>query len=284
MAQTNQHRRVVNKSKGEILKELKIFSNEEFGSVRTIQQGGIIYFVGKDVAEALGYVNPTKAISMHCKGVSKMGIPTLNQYGKEVIQQANVIKEGDIYRLIIKSKLESAQRFEEWVFEEVLPQIRRTGGYIPIYKEETVEEMTLRLINILQETIKEQKGEIEESKILIEEKDKKIEAQEYFVDYARKVTKSDKVRSFQEVAKTLHNDGMPLGRNRLMEFLRIEKILQKKDNLPYQKYIDAGYFVVKHYNVNGRIRATTFATSKGEVFIAKKLNEKDYWKEWIKKK
>ncbi|MGL4848970.1 MAG: BRO-N domain-containing protein [Clostridium sp.] len=84
--------------------------------MRTLQIEGKPYFVGKDVAEKLGYSNPTKAVSTHCKGVSKMGIPSTGG-----IQQMSVIPESDLYRLIIKSKLPEAEKFEAWVMEEVLP-------------------------------------------------------------------------------------------------------------------------------------------------------------------
>lgn len=106
------------------MSNLMVFNNENFGQVRTLTIENKPYFVGKDVATILGYSNPTKAISTHCKGVSKMGMPT-NGGNQEMV----IIPEGDLYRLIIKSKLPKAQEFEEWVMDEVLPQIRKTGQY-----------------------------------------------------------------------------------------------------------------------------------------------------------
>lgn len=106
------------------MNELKIFNNAEFGQVRTTEINGQPYFMASDVATALGYSNPRKAIIDHCKGVTKRDTPT--QGG---MQTVSFIPEGDIYRLIIKSKLPSAERFEKWVMEEVLPTIRRTGTY-----------------------------------------------------------------------------------------------------------------------------------------------------------
>ena len=106
------------------MNELQIFNNEEFGQVRTIEVDGKIGFVGKDIATALGYAEPTKAVRTHCKGVSKMDIPT-----NSGIQNMSIIFEGDVYRLIIKSKLPSAEKFETWVFDEVLPVLRKTGSY-----------------------------------------------------------------------------------------------------------------------------------------------------------
>ena len=104
--------------------ELQIFNNPEFGELRTIEEGDKIYFVASDAAKMLGYAKPSNAISTHCKGALKRGILTGGG-----VQQMNVISEGDLYRLIVHSELPSAEKFESWVFDEVLPAIRRTGGY-----------------------------------------------------------------------------------------------------------------------------------------------------------
>lgn len=106
------------------MNEIKIFNNEEFGQVRMVVIDGKIYFVGKDIANALGYSNPRDAISRHCKGVVK------HDSFKEGGQKVALLPEGDIYRLVIKSQLQTAEKFERWVFDEVLPTIRKTGGYI----------------------------------------------------------------------------------------------------------------------------------------------------------
>lgn len=108
------------------MNELKVFSNEQFGQVRTVVDNGKVWFCGKDVAEALGYSNPRDALWRHCKprGVGKHD--TLTNSG---LQAMTYIDEGNLYRLITHSKLPSAERFESWVFDEVLPEIRTTGGY-----------------------------------------------------------------------------------------------------------------------------------------------------------
>lgn len=107
----------------QIMNEVQIFNNEEFGQVRIVEIEGKPYFVGKDVANALGYSNPRDAILRHCKGVVK------HDNFKEGGQLIALITEGDMYRLITHSKLESAERFEDWVFDEVLPAIRKHGIY-----------------------------------------------------------------------------------------------------------------------------------------------------------
>lgn len=106
------------------MNELQIFNSEEFGDIRTAEIDGKPYFVGTDVAKALGYSNPRKAILDHCKGVTKRDTPTSSG-----IQSMSYINEGDLYRLIMKSKLPSAEKFESWVMDEVLPTIRKTGSY-----------------------------------------------------------------------------------------------------------------------------------------------------------
>lgn len=106
------------------MNSLQIFNSEEFGEIRTIEIDGKPYFVGTDVAKALGYSNPRKAILDHCKGVTKRDTPTSSG-----VQSMSYINEGDLYRLIMKSKLPSAEKFESWVMDEVLPTIRKTGSY-----------------------------------------------------------------------------------------------------------------------------------------------------------
>ena len=106
------------------MNELQIFNSGEFGEIRTIEIDGKPYFVGTDVAKALGYNNPRDAVSRHCKGVVKHDTPTSSG-----VQSMSYINEGDLYRLIMKSKLPSAEKFESWVMDEVLPTIRKTGSY-----------------------------------------------------------------------------------------------------------------------------------------------------------
>lgn len=106
------------------MNELQIFNSGEFGEIRTVEINGKPYFVGTDVAKALGYNNPRDAVSRHCKGVVKHDTPTSSG-----VQLMSYINEGDLYRLIMKSKLPSAEKFEAWVMDEVLPTIRKTGSY-----------------------------------------------------------------------------------------------------------------------------------------------------------
>lgn len=123
------------------MNSLKIFKNKNFGQVRTIEEDGKILFCGSDVAKSLGYAIPSKAVNTHCKGVSKMEVPT-NGGNQEML----FITEGDLYRLITNSKLPTAEKFESWVFDEVLPSIRKTGQY-------QVPKSPLELLQLTQEAI-----------------------------------------------------------------------------------------------------------------------------------
>ncbi len=109
------------------MNDIQIFNSPEFGEIRTVVIDGQPWFVGRDIAKALGYARPDNAVSTHCKHSLKQGVPSLQSSDKEV--EATIISEGDMYRLISKSKLKSAEQFEEWVFDEVLPTIRKTGQY-----------------------------------------------------------------------------------------------------------------------------------------------------------
>lgn len=106
---------------------IQIFRNEQFGTIRTIEENGKVLFCGSDIARTLGYTNPKKAIADHCRKDGVTFCSLIDSMGRE--QQAKFISEGNVYRLITHSKLPAAEKFEKWVFDEVLPSIRKTGGY-----------------------------------------------------------------------------------------------------------------------------------------------------------
>lgn len=110
------------------MNELKVFTNEQFGQVRTLEENGNILFCGSDVAKSLGYSNPRKAMLDHCQKDGVTIRDAIDKCGRT--QQVKFINEGNLYRLIAHSKLPSAEKFEHWVFDEVLPTIRKTGGYV----------------------------------------------------------------------------------------------------------------------------------------------------------
>lgn len=184
-----------------------------------------------------------------------------------------MIPEGDIYRLITKSKLPSAEEFESWVFDEVLPQIRKTGGYIPINESETNEEFLARAFIVATETLKK-KDEI------IALKDKQLDDQRPLVDFAKQVSNTSSLIDMGRMAKLLKDEHINIGRNRLFDWLRANEILMRT-NIPYQRYIDGGYFKVKESvsetPYGTKTYTTTYVTGKGQIYITEKLR-KEYGK------
>lgn len=152
------------------MNELQIFNNPEFGEIRTVDAEGKTMFVATDVAKALGYSRPADAITAHCKGSVKWRVLTP---GGE--QDVKVIPEGDIYRLVIRSKLPSAEKFEKWVFDEVLPSIRQNGGYISGQEELSDQELMAKALMVAQRTIERREQEIKSLESEIEGKTKVIE-------------------------------------------------------------------------------------------------------------
>ena len=243
--------------------EIEIFKNDEFGEVRTLLINDKPYFMANDVAKALGYVKPNNAISTHCKAALKQGIPISGK-----IQEVNFISEGDVYRLIMKSKLPSAEKFESWVMDEVLPTIRKHGAYMT---EQTIEKALTSpdfLIQLATELKKEQ-----EARKLAEQK---IEEQKPLVEFANKVSDSSNLIDMGKMAKLLKDEHINIGRNRLFDWLRRKEILMK-NNIPYQRYIEGGYFQVKESTYETpygtKTQQTTFVTGKGQIYITEKLRK-----------
>lgn len=142
------------------MKELKIFTNPDFGEIRTLEENGTVLFCGSDVAVALGYAKPRNAIGTHCKGALKRGILTAGGN-----QEMTFIPEGDVYRLIARSKLPGAEQFERWVFDEVLPSIRKNGGYIVGQEAMTAEELMAKALLVAKKTIEEKEAELSRKQV-----------------------------------------------------------------------------------------------------------------------
>ncbi len=246
--------------------ELEIFKNDEFGEIRTLLIDGKPYFCANDVAKALGYAKPNNAVLTHCRATLKQGIPISGK-----IQDVNFIPEGDIYRLIMKSKLPSAEKFESWVVDEVLPSIRKHGAYMT----NEVIERTLTDPDYLIQLATALKEERQARKLA----EQTIKEQKPLVEFANQVSDTTDLIDMKTMAKLLKDNNINIGRNRLFEFLRIKKILMK-DNQPYQQYVDAGYFKVNEYTYTNSFGQTktnrqTFVTGKGQLYITKKV--KEFW-------
>lgn len=255
------------------MKELQIFNNDIFGEIRGLNIDGKPYAVANDIAKTLGYTNPSKATNDHCKK-SKM-VWGNDSLGRR--QQFKVIPEGDIYRLIIKSKLPKAQEFECWVMDEVLPQIRQTGGYIPVSQEDDEKLILAKALMITKRTI-------EQKEQLLQQANKTIEQQKPLVDGYKQFLDVGENMDFGTFAKHIG-----IGRNKIMAQLREWKVLMTdeytvmgvkktgdKHNQPYQKYMDKRYFIVKHKQLKtGQYKPVTLVTPRGATAIVKEFKKRD---------
>ena len=262
------------------MNELKIFENEEFGQLSVIVKNNKEYIEAIEVATILGYSNPRDAVNRHCDedGVvfSDVGVVTgIRKDNSKAFQVVTkkFIDEGNLYRLIIKSKLPSAKRFEKWVMEEVLPSIRKHGAYM----SEEVINKTLDNPDFIIEIATKLKYEREKRKLL-EEKAKCLEAtitiDKPYTNFGKSIATSSDAITIGQFAKVLNNNNINIGRNRLFSLLRDNGYLIKsgKDkNMPKQAYVTQGLFKVSESivrTVEGELlTATTLITGKGQMYF-----------------
>lgn len=243
------------------MNKVKIFNSEEFGDVRTVTINGDPWFVGKDVAAALGFTNPRDAISTHVFDEDK-GVESIDTLGGK--QKMTVINEPGLYALVFGSRLKSAQRFKHWVTSEVLPAIRRTGGYqmpAPQGKE-------LLALAVL------------EAQKTIDEQSKAIERMKPKVIFANAVETSHTSILIGDLAKLLKQNGVETGQKRLFDWMREKGYLIKRKgsdwNMPTQKAMNMKLFEVKESTVNNpdgsvRINRTTKVTGRGQTYFVNKF-------------
>lgn len=234
--------------------EIQVFNNAAFGEIRIIMEDGKPLFCGKDVADALGYTNHRKALADHCKGVTKRD--TLTNGG---VQSISYIPEGDLYRLIAHSQLPDAERFESWVFDEVLPSIRKTGSYLSQVIDST---MLFKMAEAM--------AEKERRITALEAANQSMLPKAEFYDA---VTNSPDTIDMAETAKVLN---MGVGRNTIFKILRQQRVLNR-NNIPYQEYIDRGYFRCiesKYTKADGTncVNIKTVVFQKGVDFIRTTVN------------
>ena len=146
------------------MNNLTVFSNPDFGAIRTAVINNKPYFCACDVARALGYARPNDAVRSHCRATVKHSTPVSRK-----MQEINFIPEGDVYRLIVRSKLPSAEKFESWVFDTVLPSIRQNGGYIMNQENLSDSELLAKAVLVAQKTIANKDKIIEQQKAKIEQ-------------------------------------------------------------------------------------------------------------------
>lgn len=245
------------------MNDIQIFSNPEFGEVRTAEENGTVLFCGSDAAKALGYSNPRDALARHCRGVVKRDTPT-----ESGTQEMSFIPESDLYRLAFGSKLPTAEKFTDWVTAEVLPSIRKHGAYMT---ENTLENMIaspefgIKLLTALQEE-REQRVKLEA----------KVESDAPKVLFADAVNASHTTILVGELAKLLKQNGKDIGQNRLFAYLRDNGYLIKRSgrdyNMPTQRSMERGWFTIKERTVqepNGSIsvKKTPLVTGKGQQYF-----------------
>lgn len=254
------------------MNELKIFENPEFGKVRTIEDGGKFLFCGSDVARALGYSNPRDALRRHCKGVVKCDTPTNGG-----LQQLSFISESDVYRLIVHSKLPDAEKFESWVFDDVIPTIRSQGMYItPTKVEELVADPDV-LLKIITNYKLDHDARLEAERKVSEQRQIIAEYRPK-VMFANSVSASDDCILVGTLAKLMCQNGFNIGQNRLFALLRQDGYLMtggERHNLPTQKSMDLGLFRVVErtiINTDGSVKIvnTTVVTGKGQQYFMDK--------------
>lgn len=246
--------------------EMQIFNNAKFGSIRTLDENGTVLFCGNDVAKALGYSVPRKALFDHCKGVLKRNIPTNGGQ-----QEMSFIPESDLYRLVFSSKLPTAEAFTDWVTSEVLPSIRKHGIYAT---QNTVEQMLAdpdTAIKLLT-TLKEERA----ARQALENQ---IELDKPKVLFADAVSVASTSILVGELAKLIKQNGVEIGQNRLFAWLRENGYLVKRKgndyNLPTQYAMERGWFEIKETCVthagHTTISRTPKVTGKGQIYFVEKF-------------
>lgn len=254
------------------------FKSEEFGEIRAIEQDGESWFVAKDVATALGYVNTGDAVRKHCKDGGAKRAPIQDRLGR--MQDVTVINEPNVYRLITHSKLPNAERFEAWVFEEVLPAIRKRGGYMATNQDETPEQVMARALLIAKDALDRKTAELERAqadKVLLEVANEEMKPKALFADA---VSTSKQSILVGELAKVLKGNGVEgMGQNRLFCWMRDNGYLMKRGghrNMPTQKSMELGLFEVKetsvtHSDGHVTISMTPKVTGKGQQYFVNKF-------------
>lgn len=246
------------------MNNMQIFKNEQFGEVRVVEQNGEPWFVGKDVAEILGYSDTNKAVAMHVDNEDKK----LNDKSSLSFGQrgAHLINESGLYSLILSSKLPQAKQFKRWVTSEVLPSIRKHGGYINGQESMTDEELLSKALIMAQSKIEEKTREIE-----------RMRPKEIFADA---VTASHNSILVGEMAKILRQNGVEIGQNRLFVWLRDNGYLIKRKgadwNMPSQMAMELELFEIKetvitHSDGHTSVNKTVKVTGKGQQYFINKF-------------
>lgn len=245
------------------MNNIQVFKNEQFGSIRAVELNGEPWLVGKDVAEILGYEAARNAIATHVDEEDKL-THQISASGQN--RGMTIINESGLYSLIFGSKLPKAKEFKHWVTSEVLPSIRKHGGYIKDQENLTEDELLSRALLVAQSRIAERDRQIE-----------RMRPKEIFADA---VTASHNSILVGELAKVLRQNGVEIGQNRLFEWLRGNGYLIKRKgsdwNMPTQMAMELGLFEIKetvitHADGHTSINKTVKVTGKGQQYFINKF-------------
>ncbi|RAS90307.1 antirepressor [Bacillus cereus] len=249
------------------MNEFKKFSHNMFGNLEILVKEGKELFPATDVAKALGYSNPHKAIKDHCKpeGVNESLVPT-----NSGTQTKKFINEPNLYRLIVKSKLPQAEQFEKWVFEEVLPSIRKHGAYMTdqvLEQAVTNPDFAIGLLTKLKE---------EKEKLTAAQQ--QIVQQQPLVTFAEACMQSNESLKISEVAKLAAKHNVKIGQRQLFAKLREWNLMFKRSTEPTQSAVEKGYFEIAQgvkQKPNGEpfTWTTTYVTPKGQAYIIDRLKK-----------
>lgn len=254
------------------MNELQIFKSQEFGQVRTVTIDGEPWFVAKDVADALGYSNSRDALARHVDDEDKTSV-VIPDTGSNYKSKATLINESGLYSLVLSSKLPTAKKFKHWITSEVLPAIRRTGGYIANAETMTDAEIMSKALLIAKQTIENREQRIHS----LEAETERMKPKEIFADA---VSASNSSILMGDLAKILHGNGIKIGRGRLFSWMREHGFLIKQKgtsyNMPTQRAMELGLFRVKEGSyVDGKgnniITKTTKVTGKGQQYFINKF-------------
>lgn len=256
------------------MESIQVFKNDEFGTVRTIEHDGRAMFCGRDVALALGYSNPNKAVRDHSRG-ERIVHPIDTGGGTQLVQ---FISEGDVLRLIVSSKLPNAQRFESWVFDEVIPSVMHTGRYSVAHEDETPMMLVSRALLVAKEELDKKDSIIKSYEVFEEVAKKEIDRLTPKALFADAVAASDGTCLVGELAKMMRQNGVEVGQNRLFGWLRRDGYLGTTGghrNVPTQRAMEQGLFRIKetavtHSDGHVTISRTPKVTGKGQQFFIEK--------------
>ena len=251
------------------MNEIQVFNNTEFGEIRTVEIDNEVWFVGKDIAETLGYTNPSKALNDHVDIEDKLNNETLSSLGQ---RGGWLINESGVYALVFNSKLPKAKEFKKWVTHDVLPSIRKHGAYMTPQK---IEEVLLNPDTIIK-LATDLKAEREHRMAL----ETKIEQDKPKTIFADAVSSSKTSILIGDMAKLLRQNGIEIGQKRLFDWLRNNGYLIKRKgsdwNMPTQRSVEMGLFEIKestHLDGNGCniTTKTSKVTGKGQVYFINKF-------------